>query len=626
MKYFFTYHILLFLFLRVLSQEDTSVIISQPFQVTALRPARATILHNLEPDSVLDNYFQLQSIDNWLQKENTLYIKNYGVSNLTTLSVRGGNAAQTVITVNGINVNNPMNGQNDLRAWPLFLFSDISFQYGGNAASWGSGAVCGSLHLNNLPSFQKNLQVQTYHNFSSLRNTSHGAKITAEDNIYSFKSGIIYHHRHNLFSLRHYNLPGSIHSPSEQISGFLSYYRKLSPYWTTGTYWMYVQQHDHLSPTFSLLDTSQQQHTSNLLGQYIIRYEKKSFQWLGKAALIRQYLQYKDEKIALLSEHTSQTYVLESEWKINHHFFSIIAGTNVYQEYASSSGYLSTHQRLRIAGFSAFRVTPHSRITLLSHIRNEWLLYNNLHTPSLPFDLLAHIRLSSYLSLYGKTEKTFRFPTFNDLYWNPGGNPLLKPEKGWGGETGYLLALEENKIKFSHKGTYFIRKMEQQIIWLPNGSFWQAQNLQKVHSHGFESEFKLQCMFSHNLSSVTRLNTSYIITYEQQENISANSSLQLIYTPMYQGSFHHQWKWKKIHLTWISTYTGYVYTTTDHSRWIEPYSLHYVFIGKQWDMKKISAETLFSVQNLFDTPYTTVANRPMPGRYLEITLNVTFKI
>ena len=39
--------------------------------------------------------------------------------------------------------------------------------------------------------------------------------------------------------------------------------------------------------------------------------------------------------------------------------------------------------------------------------------------------------LKKELKLKGSTAYNYRFPSMNDLYWRPGGNPDVKPEEGY---------------------------------------------------------------------------------------------------------------------------------------------------------------------------------------------------
>ena len=71
----------------------------------------------------------------------------------------------------------------------------------------------------------------------------------------------------------------------------------------------------------------------------------------------------------------------------------------------------------------------------------------------------------------------FRNPTFNDLYWIPGGNSNLMPEFG--------NNINSNlKILLPYIGSFnfylFNSKTENMIQWLPIQTYWKASNINKV--------------------------------------------------------------------------------------------------------------------------------------------------
>ncbi len=64
----------------------------------------------------------------------------------------------TAILWNGFNIQNAMLGQTDLSLLPAVFFDEVEIEYGGSSAVWGSGAVAGSIHLNNRAGFGRGLK------------------------------------------------------------------------------------------------------------------------------------------------------------------------------------------------------------------------------------------------------------------------------------------------------------------------------------------------------------------------------------------------------------------------------------------------------------------------------------
>ena len=105
------------------------------------------------------------------RNESPIFIKSYGLGSLATTSFRGGSASHTAILWNGFNLGSPMNGQLDLSLVPVSLANNVSIQYGGAGALWGSGAVGGAILLNSEPEFDQGLTVDAGTAFGSARYT-----------------------------------------------------------------------------------------------------------------------------------------------------------------------------------------------------------------------------------------------------------------------------------------------------------------------------------------------------------------------------------------------------------------------------------------------------------------------
>jgi outer membrane cobalamin receptor len=84
--------------------------------------------------------------------------------------------------------------------------------------------------------------------------------------------------------------------------------------------------------------------------------------------------------------------------------------------------------------------------------------------------------------------KTFRAPTFNDLYWPKYGNPNLRPEHGWA----YELRVENSPLPSLFAAlSLFSRNSQDRITWLPlESDLWQPQNVDILEVAGLDLEIK----------------------------------------------------------------------------------------------------------------------------------------
>ena len=118
--------------------------------------------------------------------------------------------------------------------------------------------------------------------------------------------------------------------------------------------------------------------------------------------------------------------------------------------------------------------------------------YSNFGTQINPsLDLLY--KFNDAIKLHGLISRSYRAPTFNDLYWPDEGwakgNINLKPEKGITGE----LGVESRINKYlSASLTYYRSDYKQLIQWSDNGSgVWQPMNVSSAVINGLEFENKI---------------------------------------------------------------------------------------------------------------------------------------
>ncbi|MEZ4935686.1 MAG: Plug domain-containing protein, partial [Saprospiraceae bacterium] len=84
-----------------------------------------------------------------LSMQSGVFVKSYGLGSSATTSIRGGSAGHTQVIWNGLPVQNPMLGQLDFSLIPVGFVDKMTIAFGGNTATWGSGAIGGTVFLEN---------------------------------------------------------------------------------------------------------------------------------------------------------------------------------------------------------------------------------------------------------------------------------------------------------------------------------------------------------------------------------------------------------------------------------------------------------------------------------------------
>ncbi|GEM_PF-134762 len=153
------------------------------------------------------------------------------------------------------------------------------------------------------------------------------------------------------------------------------------------------------------------------------------------------------------------------------------------------------------------------------------------------------------LKLKGTFGTAFHAPDFNDLFWPDSafsvGNPNLKPEKS----TGYDFGIEKKWSDRIHSDvTYFHNRFENLIEWKPDSNWkWSPTNVSSAKTEGIEAVLGLKV--------TDKVSISNFYTFLQARNLSDGS--QLLRRPKHSGGVSLDYTpWKKIGIHLKTNYVG----------------------------------------------------------------------
>ncbi|MEM1116559.1 MAG: TonB-dependent receptor [Bacteroidota bacterium] len=96
----------------------------------------------------------------------------------------------------------------------------------------------------------------------------------------------------------------------------------------------------------------------------------------------------------------------------------------------------------------------------------------------------ANVALTDAVRLKASAARAFRMPTLNDRFWQPGGNPDLRPEAAWSADGGLVWS---GRGAHAEAGV-FATWARDQIVWSPTaGGFWAPDNVARTRSLGAEA-------------------------------------------------------------------------------------------------------------------------------------------
>lgn len=558
-----------------------------------------------------------------LEYHSSLFIRSYGLGSLATTSLRGGSSSHTAVLWNGINLQSPTNGVVDLALLPAFFSDSVYVQYGGNSALWGSGAMGGTIHLKSKR-VQKGVSAHLWGEVGSFRQFQQGGEVSVSSKKLSTRIKLWNQSAENDFSFNNrtkFNNPEEIQSNAAlSIQGATleqTLQSNVGAFQLSG-WWQQSDREIPPSLTVNQSNANQEDESIRLSLQW-----KKAFGTHSlsiQSAYLNDRLLFEDEAINLVSNSRSIQYhsTIQHETLVKNRV-QLLSGLQHILEHAETDNYLDIPQRNRLSlATSAKWNNRVGNLTLLASGRQEWTSTTGL-VPFIP-SLSSIWQASPFIEIKATVNRSFRLPTFNDLFWQPGGNPNLKSEIGWAQEL--TTTIQSSKGKPSFSVVVFNKNLDNQIVWQPTErGYWAPFNLQGVWIRGTE----LSSSYHKQMGKFRLLGrVSYQFLKASQTSQEAESNAML-YTPENQYRFMLNLQYKKMELNYLHQITGKRYITTDFSRELPHYQTANLSINSEVVFNKIVSKIWFSIDNIWNEQYEVIAFRPMPGRNFKTGLSIFIK-
>lgn len=571
-------------------------------------------------DSVARQEMRGQNLADVLAAHSDVFVKSYGSGSLATTSLRGGGASHTALVWNGFSLQSPMNGQADMALLPAFFLDQIHIHYGGGAALFGSGAVGGAIHLENKTHFTPGKQAAVYLNTGSFGFFQPGIDLQFADGKRSSRTRAFFRTAENDF-----RLPNGMRQPHASLmqGGVLQEFAAKLTARQQARLWIWAQHSDRNLPPPLSADTgaaAQSDQAFRLAADW--SWTSGRLQAQARSAWIAERLRYTDDVSAIASLNRSHSLIQEAEMRfLPAKGPEIHAGVNHTFQLAAADGYgTDTPRQQQAALFASARWRSASlRWEAVVSVR-QGVIDGKMAplTPTAGF----RGRLNDWLQVHGQAGRSVRTPTFNDLYWQPGGNPDLKPETGWHQELG--LKAEKVTGPFTVQGsvTAFAQQINDWILWRPGRAFWYPENVRSVFSRGMEADASAKTEVGKWLLSARvgyTFTRSTVTSVAQERDLSLGK--QLIYTPMHQARACLRAQRGPVSLSYVHTYTGKRFTATDNSAALAPYQLGVIWGSWKFNLGKNALQAGLRADNLFNVQYQVMENRAMPTRSFQFTLD-----
>ncbi len=582
--------------------------------------------------SVIQDFYN-ENLADLLTQNSQLFIKSYGLGSMATTSFRGAGASHTAILWNGFNLKSPMNGQVDLALVPVAFIDNIQLQYGGSGALFGSGAVGGTIHLNNISEFNKGTGFELSKSYGSFENHRQALNFQISKKKFISSVKVFHHLAKNDFTFintAQYGSPEDTLENAELLQyGILQEnHLKINSKQQVGVrlWYQFIDRQIPPSMTEGSNSSSQKDEFYRVTAEWQRTGDIVSL--FARTGFFDNQIIYNNPEISLKALSISKTSITEFESNINisqNHLLNI--GLNNTYEQAVADNYRIAPDQNRTSIFASYKLHNNKyNWKSLCSIRQELIDGNATpFIPSLGFDGTV----IKGLSVKGNISKNYRVPTFNDLFWGESGykgNLDLKPESGWSQEMGltYKNRFKNHETKLNVTG--FNSNINNLIIWLPSDNdTWSPENVKSVWSRGLESslttnlqlnktQFQFNVMYNYVLSTNKKTGPGNEQTLEKQ----------LIYVPVHNALCNLTIVYKGFYIRYNHTYTGKRFTTTDNADFLDDYFLGNLFFKKTITLGSIKFNLNAQINNVWNKDYQVMEFRAMPLRYFEVGISLKF--
>ncbi len=592
-----------------------------------------TVTHSEE--NHLDADYQAgKRVSDVLGENTSVFIKNYGVGQLSSISINGSSAAQTSIYWNGIKINSPTTGQVDLS---LFDLGTIDEMVVANTTA-SNQSVGGGLGLQNNPYYSSDTLISKnvirYGSFNTMNLSSNNVY---DVGIFSGSTKVNYLRSDNDFPFVNYTQIGApVQRQTNAATSLLSFLQqldlKLKSYKdgkiNAGLIFWVTDADRQISPVMTEPSSSAHEWDKSYRTLAYMKIRKANYTAGLKSSYLYDWLRFTDPVAIIDSRSSSQAVrnYFYGSYSKSHLFIN--GSFNYDHEQAVSSGFNICRNR-NVEGLN-LSVTKLFLQHLLVYLNLKQELLEHKPLPFSPGLWLGYDKFLKHGNIYLKLSgaRAYRIPSLNDLYWNPGGNPNLQPEQAWNS----MLNLEYTYNSLLRLfGNGFYNYVTDWILWTPTQSgIWTANNVKRVVSRGVNINIKIQNKVSmSDKGFVVAFYSGYSYTNTiSLDAISINDNSQnkqLIYVPRHNFNASLQLQYRHYYIRTIHSFTGVRYTTTDNSQFLPGYYLTYLELGKDFYFNNQQIGLSFRISNITNCQYQVVDQRPMPGRSYEMTvrLNLT---
>ena len=640
------------------------------------RPMKEIGTQQTKLDSVVLKENISLSMADVLTFNSSIFVKSYGRATLSTVAFRGTSPSHTQVSWNGMKINNPMLGMTDFSMIPSYFIDDASLLHGTSSVNETGGGLGGSVKLSTKPAEANGFGLQYIQGIGSFKTFDEFLRLTYGNNHWQVSTRTVFSSSPNDFKYRNHDKKINVYDEYMNIvdqyypiernrsGAYKDLHLLQEVYYNTGkgdrfglNAW-YINSNrelamltvDHGDET----DFENRQREQTFRGVLSWDHLRKNWKLGAKAGYIYTWMAY-DYKRDL--GNGIMAHMTRSRSRINT-FYGQVDGEYYIGKKWLFTANLSLHQHIvesedkniirqdgnkaivgyrkgrpELSGSVSAKWRPIDRLGMSVVVREE--MFGREWTPIIPaFFVDGVLSQKGNLTAKASVSRNYRFPSLNDLYFLPGGNPDLKKESGWTYDAGLSFAVGKKGVySLSGSATWFESFIKDWIIWLPTTKgFFSPDNIKDVHAYGVELKADLNVVFTKEWQlgmNGTFSWTPSINCGEPRTPADQSVGKQLPYVPELSSSVTGRLSWRRWSFIYKWCYYSERYTMSSNdislTGKLPEYFMSNISLEKILEFKWAELSLKGTINNLFNEEYLSVLSRPMPGINFEIFVGITPK-
>jgi len=564
----------------------------------------------------------------------SIHIRDYGgYAGIKSPAIRGANSEQVLVLLDGQRLNSSQNGNFDLNSIPVESLEKIEIIRGGHSAFYGTDAMGGIINLvtrNFIKQNKLSLGIKTTTGSFGTR----GYDFFGSQKIGNFNYLITYDHLQSQGDFAYTNP----YTDSEEIRNNNDYNRNnllLKAGYTINkksnieiTHRIIQSERGSAGSLQYLTNKARNNLKDNLTNLHLSYQLNPQLKINNSLYLHNNDNTFKDPEAftSVNSHHENQVYGFKSRLKWDPGAdFNLNTGFEYRNENLESSD-IGSRNRTNISTFIHsevdFHISPFD-IKLVPAIRYDH--YSNIGSILSPkFGMLLHCKKINNLLFKSNIGKSFRTPTFNDLWWPKDswtkGNPDLKPETSVNFDFGF--SYHNNALaQINIESTYFNRQIKNLILWQPDANFiYTPDNIGKAKINGLENAITLRLL---NYNSYLKISHTYLNALNKTKKSDYYNNT-LIYRPNNKISFSAGCSFYSISILFDYAIVGNQFSDKANVNTISKYKLLNSSLSYSLKIYELTMNFSLKAKNLLNEDYILMKDYPLPGREILFSVGIEY--